>query len=129
MPMNKEHESADFNMKLIVFVVKKGMGSKVSLEARKYGAMRRVVLLGKGTAPKKIYLDFLGIDYEPEKEIVIMIVEKKCLKDLIAALTKFSHIDQPGQGIAFVIDIAEHSGWLNLLQIASQDVLEGKHGN
>jgi nitrogen regulatory protein P-II 1 len=127
--MNNKSESTDHDMKLLVFVVKKGMGSKVSLEAKKYGAMRRVVLLGKGTAPKKIYLDFLGIDYEPEKEIVIMLAEKKCVKDLMEALTRFSHIDQPGHGIAFVIDVAKHSGWLNLLQICSQDVLEDNNGN
>jgi nitrogen regulatory protein P-II 1 len=111
------------DMKLVVFVVKKGMGTKVSLEAKKYGAIRRLVLLGKGTAPKKIYLDFLGIDYEPEKEIVVMLVQKKCLRDLMDAVTIFSHIDQPGQGIAFVIDVAQYSGWINLLQMSANEPL------
>ncbi len=104
------------NLKMVVFVVRKGMGTKVSTEARKCGATRRVVLYGKGTAPKKVYLDILGIEYEPEKEIVLMLAQKKCLKNLLETITQLSHIDRPGQGIGFVIDVSQYAGWLNFPQ-------------
>ncbi len=117
MMMNSTATKSAQDLKLVVFIVPKGMGTKVSKEARKLGAARRVILLGHGTAPKKVYLDILGIDYEPEKEIIMMVVRKKHLRNLMDQLTIMSHIDKPGHGIAFVIDLTHHAGWLNFLQM------------
>jgi nitrogen regulatory protein PII len=126
--MNSEATKNAENLKLVVFIVPKGMGTKVSKEARKLGATRRVILLGHGTAPKKIYLDILGIDYEPEKEILMMVVKKKHLRNLIDTLTHLSQIDRPAHGIAFVVDISCHAGWLNFLQVMPEEQLQGgKH--
>ncbi len=130
--MNSTATKSAQDLKMVFFVVPKGMGTKISKEARKLGAARRVILLAHGTAPKNIYLDVLGIDYEPEKEILMMLVRKKHLRNLVDQLTTMSHIDKPGHGIAFVIDVNHHAGWLNFLQIpedAPGDDKEAQGGN
>lgn len=127
--MNNIETSDSLCLKMLVFVVPKGMGTKVSVEAKKHGALRPMILLGKGTAPKKVYLDFLGIAYDPEKEVVLMLVQKKCLRDLIDTLTQLTHIDRPGHGIAFVLDVSQYSGWINLLQGSSDLAKGGKDAN
>jgi nitrogen regulatory protein P-II 1 len=123
--MSKLNKARVQDLKMVVFIVKKGLGTFISTEARKLGATRRIILLGKGTAPKKIYLDFLGIDYDPEKEVVMMLVQKKCLRTLMDTLTALSNIDQPGNGVAFVLDVSTHAGWLNLLPEFSEEQTRG----
>ena len=93
------------NYKLVITIIKKGMGTKVALSAKKAGADSETIILGRGTADKNVYLEILGIDYEPEKEIVFSVAKDENTDDVLKTITKESLLDKPGRGIAFVVEM------------------------
>jgi len=91
--------------KLVITIVKKGMGSKVVEAAKKAGAKGGTIIFGRGTADKNIYLDILGMNYEPEKEVIFIIVRENITDNILDAITKECHMEKPGRGIAFVMPL------------------------
>lgn len=113
--------------KLIVTIVKKGTAGKVVEATSKAGVEGATIFFGKGTADKNIYLDFLGIDYNPEKEIILTLVKQPLAKKALEAICKASNLDKPGKGIGFMVDTQCLAGICHLSDSQSsnhQDHLE-----
>lgn len=91
--------------KLIVTIVKKGTASKVVEVTKKAGAEGGTILLGRGTAKKSVYLDLLGINFDPEKEVVLTICSENTVDDILDAVVKEVKLNKPGNGISFVIKL------------------------
>ncbi|NLM42894.1 MAG: P-II family nitrogen regulator [Clostridiales bacterium] len=91
--------------KIIFTIVKKGMGSMIVSESKKLGASASTIMLGKGTAPKSIYTELLGMSYEPEKEIIMTLVKEDLVEKIMQRITDLAKLNQRGNGISFVINL------------------------
>jgi nitrogen regulatory protein PII len=98
--------------KLIITIVRKGLATKIISASKKAGSKGGTTVFGKGTADKKTYENLLGIPYEPEKEIIFIIVENSLIKDVLSSVTDVGKLNKKGYGIAFVIDIRKCIGVL-----------------
>lgn len=94
---------------LIVSIVNKG-GSEVVVNASKSaGAEGGTIIPGRGTGireNKKLW----GIPIEPEKDIVLTIVPQDRTQKVLSAIVEQGRLDQPGAGIAFVLELKTVAG-------------------
>jgi nitrogen regulatory protein PII len=94
---------------LIVTIVNSGNALAV-IEASKYaGAEGGTVVHGRGTGihePRKV----LNIPIEPEKDIVLTLIERGRQEAALDAITEAVDLNKPGNGIAFVIEVEEAVG-------------------
>jgi nitrogen regulatory protein PII len=87
--------------KLIVTIVSKGNGELVAKTACSAGARGGTVIPGHGLAVKLM----LGISIEPEKELVLTVVEEEQVQAIQDAILKEIDLTQPNKGIFFVIPL------------------------
>lgn len=88
----------------IFCIVNSGYSEAVMDAAKKYGAKGGTVINARGTAGKDAEKIF-GITVQPEKEIVMILVSKKCKDDILHALYGEVGLNTPGQGIAFSLPV------------------------
>jgi nitrogen regulatory protein PII len=55
-------------------------------------------------------MKLFNMDIEPEKEMVIILTEKEAMRGIVDNIRKKLSIDEPGNGIIFVQDVAETYG-------------------
>ena len=89
---------------VIICIVNSGFSDEVMTAARKYGAKGGTVLRGRGTANAEAEKLF-NIAIQPEKEIVMILVNKSLKNDILHALYKAVGLQSPGQGIAFSVPV------------------------
>lgn len=100
---------------LIVAIVKKGFNPDIVNAAKSAGAQGATIIPGRGSGvheQKKI----LGIAIEPEKDIILIVVEREISDKVLSAIIKEGHLDQPNTGIAFAIELSKVVGIVHLLQ-------------
>lgn len=100
---------------LIVTIVKKGWADQVMQAARNAGSEGGTVLMGRGTGIHEMQ-SFLGIPIEPEKEIVLIVVEPDQTDRVLEAISGAAELDLPGRGIAFVLPISRVAGRVHMLR-------------
>lgn len=100
--------------KLIITIVKKGFASKVVAATKQAGVRGGTILYGRGTQKKSLYLQMLGINFDPEREIILTIVPADMADSILELITQTASLDKPGYGIAFVLDI---KGVLGIVQM------------
>ncbi|GGK11373.1 nitrogen regulatory protein P-II [Caldalkalibacillus thermarum] len=108
----------DVNCKLIVIIVKKGQASTVVKAAKQAGSEGATTLFGKGTGIRE-KARFWGIEIEPEKEIIVMIVLEPYVASVLRAVVEAADLNKPGKGIGFVIDTTQVGGICHLSQSTS----------
>ncbi|TYP56115.1 P-II family nitrogen regulator [Thermosediminibacter litoriperuensis] len=108
--------TVDESFKLIVTIVNKGKASKVVAAGKRAGAEGGTILLGRGTA-KRSFLDLLGINFEPEKEIILTLVKEDKVNDVLQVIIDEIKLNKPGNGIGFVINIKGLTGVIHLLRM------------
>ncbi|WIV12661.1 P-II family nitrogen regulator [Proteiniborus sp. MB09-C3] len=101
---------------LIITIVRKGLGSDVIDISKNSGAEGGTIILGNGIAEECVYQNILGMDYNPEKEIILTLVQQKAADNVINAISNGANLNKPGNGIAFVIDVKNHLGIAHLLE-------------
>ena len=98
MPKSKyKHE-------VIICIVNAGFTDDVMDAAREYGATGGTVIRARGTANAEAEKMF-NIAIQPEKEIVMILVETAIKDDILHALYKSVGLKTPGQGIAFSMPV------------------------
>ena len=100
--MKNEHE-------LIIVIINSGFSDDVMNVARKLGVGGGTVINARGTAREDIELPF-DLQIHPEKELVMMIVNKNMKDDIMHGLYKEIGLDSPGQGIIFAMPVDEVAG-------------------
>ena len=93
-----------YKYEVIICIVNSGFSEAVMDAARELGARGGTVIRGRGTAnqeAEKLY----GIAIQPEKEIVMILVESAIKNDILHALYKAVGLKTPGQGIAFAMPV------------------------
>ena len=91
--MNYRHE-------VIFCIVNAGFSDAVMDAAREFGAKGGTVIRARGTANAEAERLF-NIAIQPEKEIVMILVEHAIKNDILHALYRAVGLNTPGQGIAF----------------------------
>lgn len=105
--INKKED--EMSQKAIFTVVDRGLSSQVIECAKEAGATGGTIILGRGSgienAPK-----LFNIEIEPEKELVLIIVDNNIKDQVVSAIRKEMHIDDPNKGIVFVLNLHETFG-------------------
>lgn len=115
----------DAEQKIIVTIVSKGSASKIVTASRKAGAEGGTILLGSGTAGKSVYLDILGVNFDPEKEIILTLAPKDRVSEILQAILDKGNLNTPGKGIGFVINVKGLAGICHLRETDSQYAFGG----
>lgn len=102
------------DFKLIIIIVKKNLGRRVIKACKRAGAEGGTVLPGRGTSNKK-GSSFLGITFEPEKDIILCLVPNNLIHRVISKVRAAARLDKPGTGVAFVINSKSICGIAHLL--------------
>ncbi len=89
---------------LLIIIVGKGNASIVIDAACSAGAAGGTIMTGRGSGVHE-KAKLFGIDIEPEKEVVLIVVEKENHKEILRVINEKSKLNEPGQGIAFVLPL------------------------
>lgn len=94
---------------LIITIVQKGFAETVKASATKAGARGGTMLhaLGLGGAESA---KFLGIHIQPEKELVLLVVEREHRKPVMQAILDSCGIATEGRGICFSLPVSDAVG-------------------
>lgn len=94
---------------LIVTIVDKGVAEDVVELAKKGGAEGGTILNGRGAGCHDT-AKILGILIEPEKDVVLTLIEKEKTDKVLECIADGLELDKPGKGIAFVVDVPKVVG-------------------
>jgi nitrogen regulatory protein PII len=106
-----QNGSSDVQVKLITAIVQRGKADSIVQSALQAGAQGATILFGRGQGVRE-RLGLLGLAIQPEKEIILIVIEEHLLDQVLAAMIKIGHIDQPGVGFAFVTPVERAIGLL-----------------
>ena len=109
-----------YNHELICCIVNSGFSDDVMDAAREIGARGGTVVRARGTANAEAEKLF-NIVVQPEKEIVLILVDKALKNDILHALYKKVGLSTPSQGIAFAMPVTSVVG----LTSSAEDKKEG----
>lgn len=97
-------------MKSAIFtIVNRGCANDVVDATVKAGARGGTILHARGSGVNQTKLIF-DIEIEPEKEIVLTIVDTEQVETVVTAIRENSNVEQDGHGILFVLPITESFG-------------------
>jgi nitrogen regulatory protein PII len=103
------NEVKDIVYQIIYVIVDKGKGEDVIDAANEAGAKGGTIVNARGAGIHEVQKLF-SVEIEPEKEEVV-IITKAALKDgIVTAIKDHLKIDEPGNGILFVMDVNEAYG-------------------
>ena len=93
-----------YKHEVIFCIVNTGFSDEVMDAAREFGAKGGTVIRARGTANMEAEKLF-NIAVQPEKEIVMILIESKLKNSILHALYKAVGLNTPGQGIAFTMTV------------------------
>lgn len=100
--------------KLIIIIVKKNLSRAVIQACKDGGAEGGTVMPGRGTGTHES-ASVLGVKIEPEKDIVFCLAPNDKVDPVLDEVRKKASLDQPGTGVAFVVDSSSICGIAHLL--------------
>lgn len=100
---------------LIITIVNKGHSSEVIDASKEAGAEGGTILHGRGSGVHDTAKLF-GIRIEPEKEVILIIVEDEKTDLVVDSISKKLKINKPGNGVLFVIDVKKVAGIHHLIK-------------
>ncbi|MDD3976732.1 P-II family nitrogen regulator [Methanomicrobium antiquum] len=98
---------------LIVTIVKKGWAERVIKASKSAGAEGGTILMGRGTGINEKQSVF-GLPIEPEKEIVLTIIDAGQTDAILSAIESAAKLNIPGMGIAFVVNLEKIAGRVHM---------------
>ena len=97
------------NYEVIFAIVNAGFAEEAMNVARSQGARGGTIINARGVAREK-EAAFFGIPIHPEKEILMLVVEKSIRDQILNALYKEMGMDKKAQGIAFSLPVSDVAG-------------------
>jgi nitrogen regulatory protein PII len=88
----------------IVVIVDRGQAETVVEAAERAGALGATVVNGRGAGVHETSKLF-AMAVEPEKEIVLLVVDLPLADRVLGAIRKDCELDEPGRGFAFAVDL------------------------
>lgn len=108
--MKNKHE-------VIMCVVNAGFSETVMDAAREYGARGGTVIHARGTANVEAEKIF-NISIQPDKDLVMILVEKEIRDDVLHAIYKKAGLQTEGKGIAFCLPVEDVVGLADVEKVA-----------
>ncbi|SCG81671.1 nitrogen regulatory protein P-II [Proteiniborus sp. DW1] len=99
----------DMDYEVLFTIVERGVGQEVVDTATAAGSRGATIINARGSGAHEKEM-FFSMNIEPEKEIVMMIIEKEKSDKIIKAIKEAMHIDEPGKGVMFAMDVSKTSG-------------------
>ena len=94
---------------LITAVVDKGKAEDVIDAATAAGSKGGTIINGRGSGIHETSRLFF-MEIEPEKEIVLILSEKKDCEAIVSSISEKMEIEKPGKGIIFVQEVSKVCG-------------------
>lgn len=101
----------DFDYEAIFVVVERGKGEDIIDYATSAGARGATIIAARGSGIHEKETLF-NITIEPEKEIVMMLVNKENSDQIAKKIDEEVNLDDPGAGILFILPVSRTSGLL-----------------
>lgn len=93
----------------IITIVDKGLGEAVTNTAEEHGARGGTIINARGSGVSSS-VKFFNMDIEPEKEMVIIIINANETEKVVDAIIEEHQLDQPNKGVLFVQDLSHVRG-------------------
>lgn len=103
------NQMAEKTHKLITAILNKGYADDAMAAARKAGAGGGTIMHARGTA-KEEDVSFLGITLVPEKEMLMILVEKDKADAVLESIKTLPCLAEPGSGIVYCMDVDSFTG-------------------
>lgn len=103
------------NFNVIFTIVERGKGETIIKATHDAGAEGATLFYGRGTGIHE-HRKILGIPVEPEKEIVITLIEKEKTDIILEAIVREGKLNESGKGRAFVVSVDKMVGAIHLEQ-------------
>ena len=108
-------ENCPLYFDLVVTIVNKGFAEEVVDATKKAGAEGGTIVHGRGTGIHE-NMKLFGIPIEPEKEIVLTIIDRTKSENVLNAVRDAVDLNKPGTGVAFVLEVEKVVGICHLLK-------------
>lgn len=108
-------DTNDIGHDLIITIVNKGRSCDVIDASKEAGAEGGTILHGRGSGIHDTAKLF-GILIEPEKEVVLTLVENTKTDLIVDSISKKLNINKPGKGVLFVLDVKRVAGIHHLIK-------------
>ena len=103
------------NHEVVFAIVNAGFAEDVMDVAREQGVRGGTILNARGVAREK-EAAFFGITIQPEKEILMMVVEKEIKDKVLNALYSQMGMAKQAKGIAFSLPVSDVAGLVQISQ-------------
>jgi nitrogen regulatory protein PII len=100
---------------LIVTIVNRGFAEEVVTATKAAGAEGGTIIDGRGTGMHE-NVKLFGIPIEPEKEIVLTLIDREKTENVLTAVTNAVDLNKSGKGVAFVLEVEKTIGICHLLK-------------
>lgn len=100
----EDFEMQEVNKHLIITITNEGYAETVMNSAKKAGASGGTTISGRGLETKK-EIKFLGISIEPEKDVVMILVDEDKKTLIMDKIVESCGLKTPGAGICFSIPV------------------------
>ena len=100
---------------LIVTIVNRGFADLVMDAAKKAGAHGGTVLHARGSGIREAER-FFGIQIQPEKEVVLILVQTGEKDVIMRAIVKEAGLNSEGHGMAFSLPVDDVAGIVHLMR-------------
>ncbi len=107
----KEGEKS-MGYEVLYTIVEKGLGQQVVDAALEAGSTGATIISARGSGIHE-NIKFFAMNIEPEKEIVMVIINKSKAEAVTSSIRSAMDIDEPGKGILFTLDANRVTGLRN----------------
>lgn len=107
------------NHEVIFAIVNAGFADEAMAVAREQGARGGTILGARGVAREQ-EAAFFGITIHPEKEILMLVVEKDVRNRILNALYTQMGMDKKAQGIVFSLPVSDAAGLVPLTETKAE---------
>lgn len=112
--MEDKMEKKDIDEKkeyhLIVTIITEGFSEEVMNAAKKAGAGGGTLIRGRSLYQQKDKKEFLGFSIEPEKDVVLIVVDKNKKNDVMNSIIEETGLKTKGGGMTFSLPISDAIG-------------------
>lgn len=109
MEMKQRPKEVAVGHKAIFTIVEKDLAEDVMEVAERAGARGGTIINGRGAGIHEHEVLF-NIQVEPEKEILMIVTETENAIEIAKAIREEFKIDEPGNGMMFVLDVHKQAG-------------------
>jgi len=103
-------------LKMIIAIVQRGKADGVVNAAIRAGAPAATVLFGRGQGMRE-RLGPLGIAIQPEKEVILIILEEWLSEQVLKAMVEAGQLDKVGIGFVFEVPVDKAVGFIEAQEV------------